>query len=44
MIKQYKLRFYNFRLLLFLLAISSIGVVLVGTAREDLMLKQLMGV
>ena len=31
MIKQYKLRFYNFRLLLFLLAISSIGVVLVGT-------------
>ena len=43
MIKQYKLRFYNFRLLLFLLAISSIGVVLVGTAREDLMLKQLMG-
>ena len=44
MIKQYKLRFYNFRLLLILLAISSIGVVLVGTAREDLMLKQLMGV
>lgn len=44
MIRQYKLRFYNFRLLLFLLAISFIGVVLVGTAREDLMIKQLAGV
>ena len=31
MIKQYKLRFINSVLLLFLLAISSIGVVLVGT-------------
>ena len=44
MIKQYKLRFYNFRLVLFLLAISIIGVVLVGTAREDLKGKQLAGV
>lgn len=44
MIKQYKLRFYNFRLLLFLLAISSIGIVLVGTARSDLMNKQIAGV
>lgn len=44
MIKQYKLRFYNFRLLFLLLVISSIGVVLVGTARQDLMTKQLAGV
>ncbi|MGN8885754.1 FtsW/RodA/SpoVE family cell cycle protein [Blautia sp. HCP28S3_G10] len=44
MIKQYKLRFYNFRLVLFLLAISVIGIVLVGTAREDLKSKQLVGV
>lgn len=44
MIKQYKLRFYNFRLILFLLAISAIGVVLVGSARSDLRSKQLMGV
>lgn len=44
MIRQYKLRFYNFRLLLFLLAISSIGILLVGTARSDLMTKQLAGV
>ena len=44
MIKQYKLRFYNFRLVVFLLAISAIGVLLVGTAREDLQTKQLFGV
>lgn len=44
MIKQYKLRFYNFRLVTMLLAISSIGVMLVGTAAEDLKNKQLLGV
>ena len=44
MLKQYKLRFYNFRLMLFLLAVSAIGVVLVSTAREDLKYKQLAGV
>ena len=44
MIKQYKLRFYNFRLVLFLLLVSGIGVELVGTAREDLQTKQLVGV
>ena len=44
MLKQYKLRFYNFRLMLFLLAISAIGVVLVSTAREDLKYNQLDGV
>ena len=44
MIKQYKLRFYNFSLLFLLLAVSSIGVLLVGTARKDLMTKQITGV
>lgn len=44
MIKQYKLRFYNFRLVIFLLAVSVIGIVLVGSARDDLMSKQLIGV
>lgn len=44
MIKQYKLRFYNFRLVLFLVAISAIGIVLVGSARDDLKSKQLLGV
>lgn len=44
MIKQYKLRFYNFRLVIFLLAISAIGVELVGTAMESLRTRQIMGV
>ena len=44
MIKQYKLRFYNFRLVIFLLAISVIGIILVGSAREDLRSKQMIGV
>ena len=44
MIKQYKLRFYNFRLVIFLLAISVIGIILVGSARDDLLSKQMIGV
>ena len=44
MIKQYKLRFYNFRLVILLLSISTIGVLLVGSAMESLRSKQLMGV
>ena len=44
MIKQYKLRFYNFRLVVFLLAISFIGIHLVGTAADYLRTRQLLGV
>ena len=44
MLKQYKLRFYNFRLVIFLLAISTFGIILVGSAREDLKSKHLAGV
>ena len=44
MLKQYKLRFYNFRLILLLTAISMIGVVLVGSAAQDLKNKQFAGV
>ena len=44
MIKQYKLRFYNFRLVVFLLAISFIGIQLVGTAADYLRTRQLLGV
>ena len=43
MIKQYKLRFYNFRLVFFLLAISAIGIRFGGTAMESLSFKQLAG-
>lgn len=44
MIKQYKLRFYNFRLIVFLLAISIFGVQLVSTAMDSLRTKQIQGV
>ena len=44
MIKQYKLRFYNFRLVFLLLSVSGIGILLVGTAKEALRTRQLAGV
>lgn len=44
MLRQYKLRFYNFRLVALLLAISGIGVLLVGTAKESLRTTQIAGV
>ncbi len=44
MIRQYKLRFFNFRLVIMLLAISAIGVLLVGSAMESLQSRQLIGV
>lgn len=44
MIKQYKLRFYNFRLIVLLIAISAFGVQLVASASPDLRNKQLFGV
>lgn len=43
MLKQYKLRFYNFRLVLLLLGITTIGVLLVGSAMESLKSRQIMG-
>lgn len=44
MIKQYKLRFYNFRLVMMLLLISGFGVELVGTAKNALRTRQILGV
>ncbi|HIX58302.1 MAG TPA: FtsW/RodA/SpoVE family cell cycle protein, partial [Candidatus Blautia gallistercoris] len=44
MLKQYKLRFYNFRLIVWLVALSIIGVLLVGSARESLQNRQMFGV
>ena len=44
MLRQYKLRFYNFRLVILLVAISIFGVQLVASASPDLRNKQLMGV
>lgn len=44
MIRQYKLRFYNFKLVALLLGISLFGVQLVASASPDLRNKQLLGV
>lgn len=44
MFKLYKLKNYNFRLVLWLLMISGIGVLLVGSAKVSLQSRQLLGV
>ncbi len=44
MIRQYRLRNYNFRLLLWVLALSVLGVLLVGSADSSLMTRQIFGV
>lgn len=44
MLKQYKFRFYNFRLVFLLLSISTIGIILVGMAMSSLRSRQIMGV
>lgn len=43
MIRQYKLRDYNFRLVVTLIVLTSIGVLLVGSAEPSLQKRQLMG-
>ncbi len=43
MFKNYRIQDYNFRLIIMLIAISVIGVLVVGSAQEDLQQKQLMG-
>lgn len=44
MLRHYKLKDYNFRLVLLLAAISTMGVLLVGSAEPSLQFKQMIGV
>ena len=44
MLRQYKLRDYDFKLIVFVIALSVIGVLAVGSAKEDLFSRQLIGV
>lgn len=44
MLRHYKLKDYNFRLVLLLAAVSTLGVLLVGSAEPDLQFKQMVGV
>lgn len=43
MLKQYKLRNYNFRLLFFVIALTVIGILVIGSARESVQSKQVLG-
>ena len=43
MLRQYKLRNYNFKLVFFVLAISVIGIIAVGSAQESLQSRQITG-
>lgn len=43
MLKQYQLRDYNFRLLLYVYAISIIGILVIGSAKESVQSQQILG-
>ncbi len=43
MFRQYKLKDYDFKLIIYVIALSSIGVLAVGSAKSDLMDRQLLG-
>lgn len=43
MLKQYRLKDYNFRLILFATALSILGILLIGSARESVQGRQLFG-
>ncbi len=44
MFKNYRIRDYDFKLILLILALSAIGVLTIGSAEESLQFKQMMGV
>ncbi|MBQ0059702.1 MAG: FtsW/RodA/SpoVE family cell cycle protein, partial [Lachnospiraceae bacterium] len=44
MLRQYKLKDYNFRLVIWVLSLSIMGVLLVGSADASLQFKQMLGV
>ncbi|MFV0464889.1 MAG: FtsW/RodA/SpoVE family cell cycle protein [Lachnospiraceae bacterium] len=44
MLKNYKIRNYGFRLLIYVLALSTLGILVIGSARESVQSKQLAGV
>ncbi|MBR5597052.1 MAG: FtsW/RodA/SpoVE family cell cycle protein, partial [Lachnospiraceae bacterium] len=44
MLRQYKLRDYDFKLVIFVISLSIIGILAVGSAKSDLMNRQLTGV
>ena len=43
MLKQYKLRNYNFRLVFYVVLLTVIGILVIGSARESVQDKQILG-
>lgn len=43
MLKQYKLKDYNFRLIIWIVALSILGIMVIGSANSSFQLKQLVG-
>ena len=44
MLRLYRIKNYNFRLVIWLVALSGLGILLVGSAKETLQTKQAFGV
>ena len=43
MLKQYKLKNYNFRLVLYVIALTVVGILVIGSAKESVQNKQILG-
>ena len=43
MLRQYKLKDYKFRLIIWVLAISILGIMVIGSAQESVQRKQILG-
>ena len=43
MLKQYKLKNYNFRLVLYVIALTIVGILVIGSAKESVQNKQILG-
>ncbi len=43
MLKQYKLRNYNFRLVIYVITLTILGIMVIGSARESVQNKQILG-
>ena len=43
MFRRYSIRNYNFKLIIYLIALTIIGILVIGSAKQDLQIKQIMG-
>ena len=43
MLKQYKIRNYNFRLVFYVVTLTVIGILVIGSAKESVQSKQILG-